>query len=59
MIIHRCLSCNENRQMTRVVIKLYKNGRPALSGYCKECGAKMNRFLPKFPPMDGVTDDSD
>ena len=59
-IVHHCLSCSRERRMTRVIINLFKNGRPAIQGYCAKCGAKMTRFLPKFPPMEqGIISEKD
>ncbi len=50
-IRHWCLGCKEDRQMKRVIIVLFKNARPAIQGNCTECGARMTRMLPKFPPL--------
>jgi len=51
-IFHHCLGCKEERQMKRVTLSLFRNGRPAIQGYCTKCGAKMTRMLPKFPPLE-------
>lgn len=54
-IEHMCLGCKEDRQMKKVIIVLFKNGRPAIQGNCALCGSRMTRMLPKFPPLsDGI-----
>lgn len=56
MIIHRCLSCKEDRQMKHIVLKLFKNGQPAVTGVCIKCGSKMVRMLPKLPKLEVIGD---
>ena len=60
MVIHYCLGCKEKRRMTGITLRLFKNGRPALKGFCAKCGTKMSRTLPMFPPLaEGILHDSD
>jgi len=59
-IHHQCLSCKDERRMKKVIINLFKNGQPAIQGNCAECGSRMTRMLPKFPPLEqGILRDSD
>jgi len=42
-----CLRCKAKREMVNTKKVTMKNGRHAMTGYCKKCGTKMYRILPK------------
>ena len=46
---HYCLKCKEHTVMRDVRLQWSKNGVPTARGTCTDCGAGMNRTLPRKP----------
>jgi len=44
-----CMKCKAQRTVKDVQFVTTKNGRPAASGVCPECGTKMYKFLKSAP----------
>jgi RNase P subunit RPR2 len=42
-----CLKCKTQQEMSNAQEKTTKNGRTMMSGNCKECGTKTNKFVSK------------
>lgn len=42
----RCMKCKETREMKDTAEVEMKNGRPAMTGTCTNCGTKMFKILP-------------
>lgn len=43
----RCMKCKMQREMKEETPLTMKNGQPAVSGVCPECGTKMFRIMPR------------
>ncbi len=51
-----CLKCKSKKEMINPTIKTNIKGNKYISGNCKDCGCKMNRFLKKDAVLTPVGD---